>query len=223
MAPAQKPMPARTLADHVVNTGSVFHGSAAVAQPMEEDPISPSEELAAEIARIEQEVLSVPPDTMTAQPPAAPAMPTMAQRAEPAMPHRGEPSMTVKREPLQGSLHMDLPPARLPDLKIDRPAAQAPAAPAVPAQHMADETPAEEPKRAGLFTRWTAPRPTAAQPAQRTEPQVPMAPRPAAAAAPARPQAEMPAARVSPTDRLTTSKAEEDMLDIPAFLRRQAN
>jgi cell division protein FtsZ len=33
----------------------------------------------------------------------------------------------------------------------------------------------------------------------------------------------MSATRVSPSDRLTTSKAEEDLLDIPAFLRRQAN
>lgn len=38
------------------------------------------------------------------------------------------------------------------------------------------------------------------------------------------PQAAQPQpTRVSPSDRLTTSRSDEDMLDIPAFLRRQAN
>ena len=62
---------------------------------------------------------------------------------------------------------------------------------------------------------------------QRTEPKAPSVPQQPAArpAQPAtqRPAADMSATRVSPSDRLTTSKAEEDLLDIPAFLRRQAN
>jgi cell division protein FtsZ len=120
--------------------------------------------------------------------------------------------MTVRRDPpTQGSLHMDMPAPRLPDLKVDRPAA--------PAVEAAEEH--EAPRRAGLFNRWTSARPAAPAPQQRTEPK---APAPAARpAAPAQRSGDVGAARVSPTDRLTTSRAEEDMLDIPAFLRRQAN
>jgi cell division protein FtsZ len=171
-----------------------------------------------EIARVEEEVLSVPPTS----PAPTSFEPTLAQRAEP--------TMTLRREaPTQGSLHMDMPATpreRLGDLRVERTlaaASQPPAAPVV-------EEPAPEPApKPGLFSRWTsAARPAAAQPAApaRTEPKAPAMP--AAQARPAaqpvqRPAADMSAARVAPTDRLTTSKAEEDLLDIPAFLRRQAN
>jgi cell division protein FtsZ len=223
-----------TLAERVAGTSHVFHGSAAVAQQpmmMEEEAVLEVEapasasmsSLEAEIARVEEEVLSVPPSAAV-----APAIPAAA---EPAMAPRAEPTMTVRRDaPTQGSLRMDLPATpreRLGDLRMERPAQQQPAAPVA-------EEPAPKP---GLFSRWTSPRPAAqpAAPQQRTEPKAPSLPqqpaaRPAQPAAqrpaqPAaqRPSADMSATRVSPSDRLTTSKAEEDMLDIPAFLRRQAN
>ncbi len=133
--------------------------------------------------------------------------------------------MTVRRDaPSQGSLHMEMPAPRerLADMRLDhRAAAQQP--PAAPAAEEAEPAP-----KSGLFSRWTSPRPAAAPvaPQQRMEPKAPSvasapAARPAAPAA--RPAADMSATRVSASDRLTTSKAEEDMLDIPAFLRRQAN
>ncbi|HNB27993.1 MAG TPA: hypothetical protein PLR41_13595, partial [Alphaproteobacteria bacterium] len=37
------------------------------------------------------------------------------------------------------------------------------------------------------------------------------------------PQALQPQLQLDPADRMSISRAEEDMLDIPAFLRRQAN
>jgi cell division protein FtsZ len=170
-----------------------------------------------EIARVEEEVLSVPPTS----PAPTSTEPTLAQRAEPAM--------TVRREvPTQGSLHMDMPATpreRLTDLRIDRTAASASQQPPAPP---AVEQPAAEPApKPGLFSRWTS----AARPAQpaapaRTEPKAPAMPaagaRPAAQPA-SRPAADLSAPRVGASDRLTTSKAEEDLLDIPAFLRRQAN
>ena len=216
---------AATLAERVAGTTQMFHGSAAVAQQpviAEEAQIdvpvtAASMSLEQEIARVEQEVLSVPPSAPAA---AAPAEPTLAQRAEP--------TMTVRRDaPSQGSLRMDLPATpreRLGDLRagMERAAAPQQTVPAVEAQ----PEPAPKP---GLFSRWTSPRPAAspAAPQQRTEPRAPAVPQ-APAARPAQPAAQRPAAdmsatRVSPSDRLTTSKAEEDLLDIPAFLRRQAN
>jgi len=223
-----------TLAERVAGTSHVFHGSAAVAQPMMEEeiaievpaPAASLTSLEAEIARVEEEVLSVPPSSM-------PAAPVAAAPAEPAMAPRHEPTMTLRRDaPSQGSLRMDMPAPtpreRLGDLRMDRPTA----APQQPAAPVAEE-PAPKP---GLFSRWTSPRPAAqpAAPQQRTEPRAPAMPQQPAArpaqptARPAQPAAQRPAAdmsatRVSPSDRLTTSKAEEDLLDIPAFLRRQAN
>jgi len=232
-----------TLAERVAGTSHVFHGSAAVAQPqtmiheeavVEAPAVAPAPvvetaatmSLAEEIARIEEEVLSVPPNT--------PAAPVAAASAEPAMAPRAEPTMTVRRDmPSQGSLRMDMPAAspreRLADLRIDRTVAAAPQAPTAPA---VEEPVAEPAPKPGLFSRWTSPRPAAQPVQQRTEPKAPAVPAaraeaPAPVARPAAPaprtSADLSATRVSPSDRLTTSKAEEDLLDIPAFLRRQAN
>ena len=214
-----------TLAERVAGTNAMFNGTAAIAQaPMmaeeEAEPVldTPSAmSLEEEIARVEEEVLSVPPTS----PAPASVEPTLAQRAEP--------TMTLRREaPTQGSLHMDMPATpreRLADLRIDRTAAAAPQPPAPPA---AEEPAAEPAPKPGLFSRWTSAARPAAQPAApaRTEPRAPAMP--AASARPAaqpaqRPAADLSATRVGPSDRLTTSKAEEDLLDIPAFLRRQAN
>ena len=219
-----------TLAERVAGTNHMFNGSAAVAQaPVmaeeEAEPVLMAEEapsmamtLEEEIARVEEEVLSVPPS--------APA----PVSAEPALAQRAEPTMTLRREasPTQGSLHMDMPATpreRLTDLRVDRTAAAAPQPPAPP---VAEEPAAEPAAKPGLFSRWTSAARPAAPVAQapRTEPRAPAMP--AAGARPAaqpaqRPAADMSATRVSPSDRLSTSKAEEDLLDIPAFLRRQAN
>jgi cell division protein FtsZ len=220
-----------TLAERVAGTSHVFHGSAAVAQQpvMQQEAVlevpaaapAASMSLAEEIARVEEEVLSVPPSA-----------PTVPAPAEPALAHRAEPTMTVRRDaPSQGSLRMDMPAPtpreRLGDLRIDRASAVS-HQPVQPASPAAREPEAAAPKP-GLFSRWTSPRQPAPAPMaqQRTEPRAPaVAATPAArpaAAAPQRPAADMAATRVNPSDRLTTSKAEEDMLDIPAFLRRQAN
>jgi cell division protein FtsZ len=59
--------------------------------------------------------------------------------------------------------------------------------------------------------------PVAGQPQQR-----PAAPQPAAQRK-VEPQALQPQLQLDPADRMSISRAEEDMLDIPAFLRRQAN
>ena len=73
------------------------------------------------------------------------------------------------------------------------------------------------------------PAPRGAAVAQRTEPSLGMKPQAAAAPQPAprsRPQPEVqPQASfdLDPKDRLQASKEEEELLDIPAFLRRQAN
>jgi len=75
-----------------------------------------------------------------------------------------------------------------------------------------------------------APRPAApaSQPAPSQAPApaasyaAPAAP-PPAATAPAAPPVQPRLSGLDPKDRLATSRAEEDLLDIPAFLRRQAN
>jgi cell division protein FtsZ len=84
-----------------------------------------------------------------------------------------------------------------------------------------------------------APAPAAAAPRPAPAAAAPAAPAPAAAAAtvvpapapvaaaPLAPAAASPVQHrlggLDPSDRLTTSRAEDDLLDIPAFLRRQAN
>ena len=77
-----------------------------------------------------------------------------------------------------------------------------------------------------------APRPAAAAPAPAPQ-AAPAAPQPAlaqptytaqpAAASHAAPPVQPRLSGLDPKDRLATSRAEEDLLDIPAFLRRQAN
>jgi cell division protein FtsZ len=83
--------------------------------------------------------------------------------------------------------------------------------------------PAVEPRRGNLFRQMTqsilarsgkAPAPVAAPMAQ---------PAPAAAPAPAPSQAAASLGKMGPDDRLTPPRSEEDLLEIPAFLRRQAN
>ena len=69
---------------------------------------------------------------------------------------------------------------------------------------------------------------------QRFTQSAPKPPAPVAQQAPARQQpaqrvdapkqpARQPELKLDPADRMTVSRTEEEMLDIPAFLRRQAN
>jgi cell division protein FtsZ len=59
------------------------------------------------------------------------------------------------------------------------------------------------------------------QPAAKAPP-APQAPRPQAERK-AEPVMAQPQLQLDPSDRMSISRQEEDMLDIPAFLRRQAN
>ncbi|HWA48369.1 MAG TPA: cell division protein FtsZ [Dongiaceae bacterium] len=122
---------------------------------------------------------------------------------------------------------------------VQQPAAQAPMmreptlsaattqAPQVPAQQppaLTVEAPHAERRRApSLFEKVTSKLTGQALPGQSAQ-QRPAAPQ---AAAPAQrkvePQALQPQLQLDPADRMSISRAEEDMLDIPAFLRRQAN
>jgi cell division protein FtsZ len=54
-------------------------------------------------------------------------------------------------------------------------------------------------------------------------PPAPQAPRPQAERQRAEPVMTQPQLQLDPADRMSMSRQEEDMLDIPAFLRRQAN
>ena len=64
------------------------------------------------------------------------------------------------------------------------------------------------------LTRQPVPQPAPAQPTYTAQP---------AAASHAAPPVQPRLSGLDPKDRLATSRAEEDLLDIPAFLRRQAN
>jgi len=93
--------------------------------------------------------------------------------------------------------------------------------------------PVHEPEAARPSTVQRAAPPPAAPPApaapppappQAAAPAQPLAQPPAGRAVPARPTAEQARLEgVDPQDRLPSSRSEEDLLDIPAFLRRQAN
>ncbi|HEY1721853.1 MAG TPA: cell division protein FtsZ [Magnetospirillaceae bacterium] len=139
-------------------------------------------------------------------------------RAEPAVAPRSEPTLVIRSaqparpSPVQGTLGMDLPASPRLERVEPRiePRAEAKSAPA-PVEPMSV---GEQPRR-GFIGRLASHVRQASQPAAAAQ-----APAPAtAASAPA----QQPT-RISPADRLPTSRAaEEDLLDIPAFLRRQAN
>jgi cell division protein FtsZ len=121
---------------------------------------------------------------------------------------------------------------------VQQPVAQAPAmreptlsapAPQVPAQQppaLTVDAPHVERRRApSLFEKVTSKLTGQSLPGQSAQ-QRPAAPAPQPAAPTQRkvePQALQPQLQLDPADRMSISRAEEDMLDIPAFLRRQAN
>jgi cell division protein FtsZ len=124
-----------------------------------------------------------------------------AQRPDPGPAARIEPTVTFRQGPVQGSLGIDSP--RVEPRLEPRPAAQRATTPRPQPEPAADQ------HRRGFLDRLTG-HMKAAQP-----------PRPAATAESA--QTAAPAARITPADRHANPRSDEEMLDIPAFLRRQAN
>ncbi|HVI50846.1 MAG TPA: cell division protein FtsZ [Candidatus Sulfotelmatobacter sp.] len=218
---------APTLAERVAGTPSFFNGSAAVAQPTAQPAVESEEPVVAQAAILEdeqeQELAQAEPVLQVREP--APAARDSFSRPEPAPAMRAEPTMSL-REPAQGSLRMEQPAPRA-DLRaeLQADARQAP-------------EPIQEARRpAGLFNRLAGHiKPSSAthgHPGHAHSQALAQghAAQPAAAHRPA-PQAETPVSaaqptastRISPNDRLQTSRSsDEDLLDIPAFLRRQAN
>ncbi|OIR09973.1 cell division protein FtsZ [mine drainage metagenome] len=199
-----------TLADRV--GGAAFNGSAALNRQQAHEPA-----LAQTIAM---------EDEMDAR-----QMEQMLQVRDPA-PRQAAHTESLQEKALQGTLRMETRPEQRPEPRMEHRAEPRMEHRAVPAPHADPADHAEAHRRPSNFLNRlmnkpvpaahhaqpahaapTAPAPRAAQPAAQT-----MSPRPA-------PQMEgMAPTRVSPGDRLPTSRAaDEDMLDIPAFLRRQAN
>jgi cell division protein FtsZ len=158
--------------------------------------------------------------------PAAPPVDTRitATTQEPAVPVRTEPTLVIRSttpprpvQPMQGSLPIGAPaPRSEPRVEIR----------AEPRPQPRVEQPAaavSEPHRRGFISRLAGHVRQATQQAAAQDQHQGEAPARRIEAAPA--AAAMPqATRIGPADRLPTSRtAEEDLLDIPAFLRRQAN
>jgi cell division protein FtsZ len=138
-----------------------------------------------------------------------PAVRTQPQMAEPVVPQR-----TPQQEPAPRMA------AQAPSLQMPSP--QAPAV--QPPVLTVDPPHAEQRRRApSLFEKVTS-RLTGQQSPK--APPAPQAPRPQADRHGDRrtePVMSQPQLQLDPTDRMSISRQEEDMLDIPAFLRRQAN
>jgi cell division protein FtsZ len=214
--------------------------------------VAPAPSLAEVLAPIvapESVIAAAPAPLIAEAQPVAPAVAMPAAKFEPV----AKPEPIAKAEPakrIEPSFIAPRPiePALPP--RIANPAAARPANVFAEADMVnAPALPAREPRRRGpsLFERVTgtgraragetAPQPAAAAPAAMPAPApvaAATAPAPAAAPAPVPVAAAVPAPTavspvqqrlggLDPSDRLTTSRAEDDLLDIPAFLRRQAN
>ncbi len=250
---AFQPKAKPTVAETVAGTAGFFqtaHGSAAVAQPQAvqrdiEPVVAQARSLDAAEPAPQVRAEPVLPMRSDAAPtlreqaftPRQEAAPTM--RAEPMMTVRPEPA-PARGEPAQGSLRIEAPAPQRAELRAEprldprtAPAAgHAYAAPQPPVQRQAEPEPMVEPARRPSFLNRLANHvknggASFAAP-QRYEPAP--APQRQAAAEPPAGQTHAPApaqpqqtARISPADRLPTSRSDEDLLDIPAFLRRQAN
>lgn len=123
----------------------------------------------------------------------------------------------------QAALAEPVVPQPAPQPAMREPTMQAPA-PQVPAQQppaLTVDAPHAERRRApSLFEKVTS------KLTGQAAPQRPVAPaqqQPAPAQRKVEPQALQPQLQLDPADRMSISRQEEDMLDIPAFLRRQAN
>jgi cell division protein FtsZ len=215
-----------TLAERVAGTAPMFNGSAALlAQPGLE------EELDAAIARSHEtdtQESGEPSLSMRSEPAPARQEPSFAQRVEAEQNLRPEPSVSVRHEPasrgepVQGSLHMDSPSPRVEPRAELRPSAPAASYAQVAQRAQAAAEPAPEShRRSGFLNRLAG----HVKPAMHAP-----APAPQPAHRPTgndmqneRTQPVTQPTRINPSDRLPSSRNDEDLLEIPAFLRRQAN
>jgi cell division protein FtsZ len=97
--------------------------------------------------------------------------------------------------------------------------------PAAPSRAPAAPAPkADKPRAPSLFERVTGAATRRAKPAPEPRPAEPtLRAAPAPTPVPAAPSRQASLGQVDPTERLASSQAADDLLDIPAFLRRQAN
>ncbi len=164
-----------------------------------------------------------PAQPAAAQPAAQPA-PVLSAPAQAAAQPRRAPNLFSRVTGSAASwAKQTVEPAITPQMRAGAPAKPAPAPQAPVLQPPAVQA--------------AAPQPSAPQPAPQMQAQAPVhAPAPAHAAPAHTPAAHAPAPQpvappvvqprltgLDPKDRLSASRAEEDLLDIPAFLRRQAN
>ena len=146
------------------------------------------------------------------------AAPVPPKKRQPNLLERMTGTSWSRREPAEPAT-----PAREEAKPAETPKTAAPEAEKPKAQEPAIQQPTAAPAPTPAPTPAPAPAPKAEAP-----PPVPPMPKPAAAVAPqpAKPAATDSQPRLSgvdPQDRLPSSQSEEDLLDIPAFLRRQAN
>ena len=161
-----------------------------------------------QVERVERQI----DDRPFVAPPAA----EPAQRVQPAV---AEP---VVQQPMMREPTLSAPAAHAQTNHASSMQMPAPQAPAQQPPALTVDAPHERRRAPSLFEKVTS-KLTGGQPQQR-----PAAPAPQQAAqAPTQrkvePQALQPQLQLDPADRMSISRAEEDMLDIPAFLRRQAN
>jgi cell division protein FtsZ len=172
-------------------------------QPILKDEMAALDRLVSrQVERTERPIDNRP---FIAPPASEPVMRSQPQVAEPVVPQARAPE---PQQPSASSLQMPTPQA---------PARQAPAS--QPAALTVDPPHVERRRAPSLFEKVTS-RLTGQSPqAQKPQPQAPR-PQPERRAEPALSQPQL---QLDPQDRMSISRQEEDMLDIPAFLRRQAN
>ncbi len=172
-------------------------------QPILKDEMAALDRLVSRpVERVERQIDDSP---FIAPPAAEPTLRTQPAMAEPVM------TQPALREPAAPAMTQE-PPMQAPAQQ--QPAPQPPAL-TVEAPHV------ERRRTPSLFEKVTSRltgQPVAGQPQRPAAPaQQPAAQRKV------EPQALQPQLQLDPADRMSISRAEEDMLDIPAFLRRQAN
>ncbi len=181
-------------------------------QPILKDEMAALDRLVSRpVDRVERQI----DDSPFIAPPAAEPM----QRAQPAISEPVVPQPVV-REPAVAAYEAPAPQAASQQMPNPQYApVQQPPALTVEAPHM------ERRRTPSLFEKVTSRltgQPVAGQP-QRPAAHGTQASQQPAAQRKVEPQALQPQLQLDPADRMSISRAEEDMLDIPAFLRRQAN
>jgi cell division protein FtsZ len=171
-------------------------------QPILKDEMAALDRLVARpVERVERQIDDRP---FFAPPASEPAMRAQPQVAEPVVPQARAPR--VEQQAAAPAQSMQMP---------------APQAPSVQPPALTIDPPHVEQRRRApsLFEKVTSR--LTGQPAAKAPP-APQAPRPQAERK-AEPVMAQPQLQLDPSDRMSISRQEEDMLDIPAFLRRQAN